>query len=96
MTYLDELAARIRDEVPPSLVPARSESLFRFYAVLLRAKGVDVRAEDIHDAWVAWMSDAGRDHPSMVEFDRLDTTVKTEDEPFVAAIRRIAARRNIR
>ena len=93
MSYLDGIATEIRDEVPESAFSAdHSESLFRAYAVLLLAKGAEVTEEDVHNAWVAWMTDRGERHSSMVPFDQLQPETRAEDSPFVRAIRQVAER----
>lgn len=90
MTYLDDIARRIESKVSPWLVPTNSADLFRLYALLVRAKGAEVDAEDVHDAWVAWMASKGESHRSMVEFSSLSPDVQSEDEPFLAAMRAVA------
>ena len=56
MTYLEQLAAEIRQAVPEQAMPQDDAiDLFAIYAVLLLAKGEAVRSEDVHNAWVAWM-----------------------------------------
>ncbi len=92
MTYLDDLAQLLRDRVEPALVPADADDLFRFYAVLLRAKGSDVTADDVHDAWSAWMQQRDPAHPSIVPFEDLTEEVRLSDEPYVEAIRAVALR----
>jgi hypothetical protein len=92
MTYLDEIAAEIRTRVPSELLPGEdTDSLFRLYAVLARAKGARVTADDVHDAWSAWMADRNPTHPSLRPFDQLDDVTRAADEPFVAAIRAAAS-----
>jgi hypothetical protein len=56
--------------------------LFRYYAVLLRAKGSAVTNEDIHDTWAAWM--AGRDtkHRALRPYAELDAKTRAEDVPY--------------
>jgi len=51
-----------------------------------------VTAENVHDAWTAWMTARGKEHDSMVPFGKLAPDVQLEDEPFVLAIRRVADR----
>lgn len=92
MTYLEALAAAIRSEVAESIVPPDSQSLFLIYAVLARAKPDGVTPEDVHDAWVAWMTGRGESHESMVPFDELPPDVKAEDVPFVEATNAVARR----
>lgn len=92
MTYLDEIAARIREQVPPGLHPAGDVSaLFRIYALLALVKGVDVGAADVHDAWAVWMQDRQPGHPSIRPFADLDRAVQAQDEPYAAAIRKVAS-----
>jgi hypothetical protein len=88
MTYIDELAARIRAEVARDVgVPDDSDGLFRLYALLARAKGAAVTARDVHDAWVIWMQGQDEDHDALVPFEELDRETQAEDSPFVLAIR---------
>ena len=52
--YLNELVAEIQAEIDPALVPrGDTASLWRIYAVLVLAKGADIQAADVHDAWTA-------------------------------------------
>jgi hypothetical protein len=91
MTYLDEVAAAVRACVPDNVeVPDNADDLFRLYAVLARAKGTSVTDEDVHDAWVAWMSNRGKQHDAMVPFDELGNDVGAQDGPFADAIRTAA------
>jgi hypothetical protein len=94
MAYLDQTAASIRKEVPQEILPDEDglDGLFRLYALLARAKGEAVSAEDVHDAWVVWMLERGEEHESLVPFDQLDRETQHEDDPFVRAIRTVAAR----
>lgn len=91
MTYLDELAERIRAHVPAELLPSEDTAgLFRSYAVLLLAKGQSVTYADVHNAWSAWIAVRNPDHESLVPFDQLDEEAAASDAPFVEAIRRVA------
>jgi hypothetical protein len=92
LTYLDDTGALIRAEVPADLVPEDSDALFRLYAVLLRAKGAAVTADDVHDAWAAWMQSHQPNHTAIQPYDHLDRPTQDEDRPFVQAIRRVAER----
>src|SRR5437879_291171 len=91
--YVSDIARAIRREVPPSAMPAGDvDLLFLFYAVLARTRGLATTAEDVHDAWTAWMTAMGEVHDSMVPFDDLQDAVKEEDAPFVRAIRAVAVK----
>lgn len=92
MSYLDRVAEEIRAEVPADLIPPDAAALFLIYAVLARAKGQQTTAEDVHDAWTAWMSGMGEEHQSMRPFAELDAAVRQEDEPFLGAIHRVSRR----
>lgn len=93
MSYVAELAAAIRAELPGDLLPeVDAEPLFLLYALLALVKGADVSGEDVHDAWAAWMTWRGEAHESLVPFARLPASTKAEDDPYVAAIRRVACR----
>ncbi|HEX8004123.1 MAG TPA: hypothetical protein VF519_15650 [Mycobacteriales bacterium] len=88
MSYITDLADKIRSQVPEALIPAESTSLFLMYAVLARAKGAAVTAADVHDAWAAWMESSGREHDAIRPFESLSDDTKDEDLPFVDAIRK--------
>lgn len=94
MTYIDEIAQAVRALVDPAILPKRDvERLFRIYAVLVLAKGAEVTARDVHDAWAAWECDRKPESPSIVPFDQLTPRVQAMDEPFVDAIRQVARER---
>jgi hypothetical protein len=94
MTYLDADADLVRSCLPAGVgIPEKSEELFVLYAVLMRVKGVDTLASDVHDAWAAWMSRTDPAHESIRPFDELTPSVRDEDAPFVTAIHRAARAR---
>ncbi|AGL21543.1 putative glutamine amidotransferase, class I [Actinoplanes sp. N902-109] len=64
--------------------------LFRIYAVLLLARGVEVTSADVHNAWAAWM--AGRDsgHAQLKPYPELAPEVAGRDERYAEAIRQVA------
>ena len=87
MNYIDELAAAIRSRVDPAILPKTDvDRLFRIYAALALAKGAEVTAEDVHNAWAAWECDRKPNSPSIVPFEQLRPDVQRTDEPFVDAI----------
>ncbi len=96
-TYVDALAARIRDATPTDLIPedaspAEVDQLFRLYALLALTRGHDVTAANVHDAWSTWMLGRGEgDHESVVPFVALDDGAQEQDDPFVRAIRAAVA-----
>lgn len=91
MTYLDEIAGEIQRRVAPDLLPeGDTASLFRLYALLVRAKGEAVTAEDVHDAWSAWMAERDPEHRSIRPFSELDPATQAADEPYLRAIRAAA------
>ncbi|UFQ18357.1 MULTISPECIES: DUF7701 domain-containing protein [Streptomyces] len=93
MTYLDPLADLIRSCLPPDATPPEdSDALFRLYAVLLRAKGEQVRDEDVHDAWSAWMQTIDSGHDALVPFEELTPQTRAADAPYAEAIRAAARR----
>lgn len=94
MNYIDVIATEIRDAVPSdALPPGPNEGLFRMYAVLLLAKGTEVSASDVHNAWAAWMAGQDPEHDSITPYSALSRDVRQEDTPFVHAIREIARRK---
>ncbi|MFI7131156.1 hypothetical protein ACIBQ1_36100 [Nonomuraea sp. NPDC050153] len=94
MSYLDADAHLIRSLLPAQAAPPDDAAgLFVLYAVLLRAKGEEVSAEDVHDAWSAWMSTRDPDHPALVPFADLPLSTQAADEPYAMAIRAAASQR---
>src|SRR5947207_2849054 len=87
--YLDDIASAIRSRIPAGRLPeGNSDELFRLYAVLLRAKGSSITESDVHDAWSAWMSIRNVDHESLVEYSKLDDSVRRQDRIFATAIKK--------
>jgi hypothetical protein len=96
LSYVDELAEAIRHEVPPDLLPSGdSAALFRMYAVLAMAKGDRVVLEDVHDAWVAWMSHEDPKHQSLKPLQELPAEVQRSDQPYLDVIRTVARDRGV-
>lgn len=93
MTYIDDIAAAIRRELPEDVLPDEPhvERLLRSYAVLVRAKGTRVTLKDVHDAWAAWMLDVDPHHPAIRPYEQLDVQTQEEDIPFLTALQRVAA-----
>lgn len=92
-TYIDRFARAIHDEIAPDKLPdAETTLLFRLYAVLALAKGAGVTLEDVHDAWAAWMAGIDPGHRSLRPFRELSDDVRLQDQPYVDAIHRVAAR----
>lgn len=64
---------RFKRHVPDDRVSdGDTRQLFMIYAVLARAKGQAVTADDVHDAMTLRESD----HGSLVEYERLDEPTK--------------------
>lgn len=96
MTYLDEIADRIRVNLAPEAhPPADADVLFLIYAVLVRAKGESTTLEDVHDAWTAWMRTVQPKHKSLIPFSDLSPAVQKEDLPYLGAIHRTAVQLNL-
>jgi hypothetical protein len=92
MNYIYEIAKRIRCEVPQEALPkGNTDLLFLMYAVLALTIGEEVRAEDVHDTWSAWMTYLDSSHESIKPFSQLSSDMKKTDQPFVDAIRKVAA-----
>jgi hypothetical protein len=90
-TYLSEDAAIIFSCLPSEASPPDgSEALFLLYAVLMRAKGENVTASEVHDAWAAWMQMNGSAHAALKPFEELSLRAQEEDTPYVVAIQRAA------
>jgi hypothetical protein len=89
--FIKTAADEIRSAVPPEALPDEaSDDLFLIYAVLLLAKGEDVQARDVHNAWSAWMTTHDPRHESIRPYDELPSDVRREDDPYLLAIRNVA------
>jgi len=96
MDYISELAKAIRQEVDPESLPNEPvDDLLRSYAVLALALGDEVTAEDVHNAWVAWMLPRHPGHPALVPYADLDAATARQDLPFVGAIKSVARKRGL-
>jgi hypothetical protein len=92
LNYISELAERIRREVPQEVLPkGDTDLLFLMYALLALTIGEDVKAEDVHDTWAAWMTYLDPSHRSIKPFAQLDPETRKTDQPFVDAIKKAAA-----
>ncbi len=91
MNYISDIAEQIQREVPQEVLPeGDTDLLFLMYAVLALTVGEDVRAEDVHDTWSAWMSYRDPSHESIKPFSQLDPETRKTDQPFVDAIKKVA------
>lgn len=96
LNYLDLLAAEIQRIADPESKPVADDlPLYRQYAVLLLAKGTEVTAEDVHNAWAAWASDYDPNNRNLLPFKELSLSFQRMDEPYAEAIRAIARRLSI-
>ena len=68
-----------------------TDLLFLMYAVLALTVGEDVRTEDVHDAWSAWMTYRDPSHKAIKPFSQLNPETKETDLPFVYAIKKVAS-----
>lgn len=92
-SYIDLIAAEIRRTADHEASLADADlALYRYYAVLLLAKGDHVTAEDVHDAWAAWASEFASDHRNLLPFKELSLRVQRQDLRYMNAIREVAAR----
>ena len=92
--YLTEDAQLIRSLLPPSAQPpGGDDALFLGYAVLMRAKGLEVTPEDVHDMWAAWMLTRDPHHPAIVPMEELAPGVQAMDVPYAQAIHAAAKQR---
>lgn len=81
--YLEQLAEAIRSECGGGPI-----ELYRFYALLARAKAPDVTNEDVHDAWVAWQLSVNPGHRSIGPYALLTPEVQELDAPYRDTINR--------
>jgi hypothetical protein len=86
MNYVEEIAARLG-----ALLDDCPAELLRLYALLVLVRGRAADREDVHDAWSAWRTATKPDHAALIPFDQLTPEVQALDDPYVAAIREVAA-----
>lgn len=92
MTYVDEVARSIQRALPDADRPTSNAlALYRLYALLALTRGTATSLKDVHDAWSVWMSTTRPEHPALRPFAELDMKTQAEDEPYVRAIRAVAA-----
>lgn len=91
MNYLDIVAAEVHRTADPEATPPDEDlPLYRLYAVLLLAKGRDVTAEDVHNAWAAWASEHEPENRHLIPFKELSLSVQRKDQAYVDAIHQVA------
>ncbi|MEV4454554.1 hypothetical protein [Microbispora sp. NPDC049633] len=94
MSYLSDDAALIRRYLDRTAQPPpESDGLFLLYAVLMRAKGEQVTASDVHDAWTAWTLTRDPGHPALLPFVELSPEIRALDLPYMRAIHSAARQR---
>ena len=92
-TYLDVIAADIQRSAEPNAAQQSEDlPLYRLYAILVLAKGQDVTAEDVHNAWVAWASEHEPENRNLLPFKELSVSVQRKDQRYVDAIHQVAGR----
>ena len=78
--------------MPQEVLPEGDiDLLFLMYAVLALTVGEDVRAEEVHDTWSAWMTYSDSSHQSIKPYAELSSQTKGADQPYVEAIRKVAS-----
>lgn len=95
-SYLDKIAVELRRTADPDAAISDEDlPLYRIYAVLLLAKGQDVVAEDVHNAWAAWASEHEPKNPNLLPFKELSLRVQRKDQSYVDAIHQVAERMQV-
>jgi hypothetical protein len=87
MSYLDEVASAISRERQESASDATPPALLRLYAVLLLSEGDLMNADDVHNAWAAWMQETQPENVLIRPFGELDASTRAAADSFVEAIR---------
>lgn len=92
-SYLDKIAAEVRRTADPEAALSDEDlPLYRMYAVLLLAKGQDVVAEDVHNAWAAWACEHDPENRRLLPFKELSLRTQRKDQLYVDAIHQVAKR----
>ena len=91
MNYLDLLASKVYQAAHPETTPHDFNlPLYRLYAVLVLAKGQQVTAEDVHNAWSAWASEHALQNQNIIPFKELSSHTQSKDHLYVQAIHDVA------
>jgi len=85
VTYIDRAVDAMTRELHD-----QDPNLIRLYALLALVCGVNTSRRDVHDAWAVWRSVTLPQHPAIVPFDDLHPDTQDLDQPYVAAIARVA------
>jgi len=90
--YLTDIASKIQAHVDQELVPDEPSTLrlFRIYALLALVKGTDTTIEDVHDAWVLWMTEIDGRHEALLPFSELSNKQREQDRPYLNAIHAVS------
>lgn len=98
MTYLDDIAKKIRQTLRPdgSPIPENQTLLYHLYALMVLSKGERCTSEDVHDAWAVWALQSRPGDPFLVPFSELPEEVQRLDDKYAAAICRTAKELNAR
>ena len=88
--YIDDYAEAIHNVAPPETEEWNWQPLYRYYAVLMLAKGEAVTDEDVHNAWAAWAAEHSPHSRSLVPFEALPQFVQDMDKPYTEAIHEVA------
>lgn len=94
--YLDKIAIDISKSADSDAIMSDEDlPLYRIYAVLLLAKGQDVTAEDVHNAWAAWACVYEPDSQNIIPFKELSHRVQQKDKLYVDTIHKVSKRMHI-
>lgn len=88
--YMAETIERLVAELDGEV--AGDDPVLAGYALLVHTTGEHTTAANVHDAWSVARMTARPWHPNLVPFAALDPATRGLDEPFAAAIRRVATR----
>lgn len=86
MTYLNN----VRNALSKKLIGIHPE-LLDLYTLLAYVKGQQVTCEDVHHAWATWQGKSKSSHRWLIPFGELPDEVKAKDQPYVDAIKAVAA-----
>lgn len=87
MSYVEQARAALLRALPRPLDAA----LVDLYTLLVLRRGEATTREDVHHAWAVWQSREQPGHRSLLPFGELSEDVQASDDPYVEAIRRVAA-----
>ena len=93
MNYIDDIALRVKAEYEKSAGKKTSSpmELLRIYAGIVANNGVEATWVTVHNGWAVWRATTNPENKNLVPAKDLEPDEIVKDDPWVSAIRAVAA-----